>query len=176
MALRGIRLLQDGVQRGDHRHPQLFEQLQHMAARRPAVDPELVLQAQDVRPPVVEFISRRQIGIRVLLIDLKPHPARVIITLRAVVDGHHDALRVRFLRGHRLAEVMGEGGDATTAGHIVPEEGDPPGFGEKFHGLIKFAEPPRLANGKNFQRDALSLLLTRAPPPCTLWKCRTHHR
>ena len=63
MALRRIRFVQHGVQRGDHRHPHLLEQGQQVAAGRTAVDAELVLHAEHVRVVLVQFIRGGPIGI-----------------------------------------------------------------------------------------------------------------
>ena len=67
----GIRLAQDGVQRGDDGHAQFAQQRQQMAAGRPAENPELMLQADDVHVADVEEIRRALVGRPVLLLDFE---------------------------------------------------------------------------------------------------------
>ena len=97
-----------------------------MTARRSAIDAELVLHAEHVRLVVVQFVGRGPVGIQVLLLDFKAHLRRVVVAFAAIIDGDDDAFRIRRLPGDRLAQAVGECGDATSAGHIVAEKGDPP--------------------------------------------------
>jgi hypothetical protein len=55
-------------------------------------------------------------------------PWRVLVSLHAVVDGSGDALGVGSRSAHRLADVVGEGGDSAAAWIEYTQEGDP--FGE----------------------------------------------
>ena len=49
LALRGVRIAQDGMQGGHHGHADFLEQGEDVAPRRSAVDAEFVLHAQHVR-------------------------------------------------------------------------------------------------------------------------------
>ena len=82
LALRGVGLAQHRVQGRDHRHPHFLEQRQQMAARRSAVDAELVLHAEHVGVVEIQEIRGPPIGIEVLLQELEAHPRRVLVTLR----------------------------------------------------------------------------------------------
>ena len=133
MALRCIRLVQHGVKSGHHRHSHFLEQCEQMVSRRAAVDAELMLHAEHFRLVLVQLVRRSAVVLHILLLDFKTHLRRVIVAVCVVAHGDNDALRVRSLTGHRFTQVMGESCDATTAGHIVPEKGDPPGMGEEIH-------------------------------------------
>ena len=91
----GVRLAQDGVQRGDDRHAQLAQQRQHVAAGRPAEDPELVLHADDVHVADVEEVRRALVGRQVLLLDLEANHVRILVAALDVVDRHGEALALR---------------------------------------------------------------------------------
>ena len=120
----GVRLAQDGVEGRDDRHPQVAQQAEDVAAGRAAVDPVLVLEADDVgccrssgsRPPGGSF--------QVLLVDLEPDLRRVVVPFGAVVDRHDEALGVRELGGHRGVHVVREGGDPALPGQVVADERD----------------------------------------------------
>ena len=89
-----VRLAQDGVQRGDDGHLQFAQQRQHMAARRPAENPELMLHANHVHVRDVQKIRRAQIRRQVLLRDLEAHLRRIIIAVGAVIDRHDETLQL----------------------------------------------------------------------------------
>ena len=103
LALRGIRVAQHRVQRRHHRHPHFLEQRQQMAARRPAVDAELMLHAEHVRVVEVQKIRRAPVGIEILLQQLEAHPRRIVVALRPVI--------------HRADKTFRSGAAAATASH-----------------------------------------------------------
>ena len=146
----GVGLAQDGVQRGDHRHLQLAQQRQHMAAGRPAENPELVLQADDVDVADVEEVRRALVGGQVLFLDLEANFRRIFVAALEVVDRHRKALGLGLLGRHRRQQVGGEGGDAAFARQVIAEEGDLPDFGGCVHELrtwSAFAERQSLSPG-----------------------------
>ena len=90
-----------------------------MASRRSPVDAELVLDAEQVGVLDVQEVSAATVGIPILLIDLEAHAGGVSVSLRMVIDGDHVALRGGAGRGHRLAEIMGEGCQSAEPGQVV---------------------------------------------------------
>ena len=93
----GVRLAQDGVERGDDRHSQLAQQRQHVAAGGPAEDPELVLHADDVHVADVEEVRRALVGRQILLLDLEANDVRIVVAALDVVDRHRETLALRML-------------------------------------------------------------------------------
>ena len=123
-ALIRVRLAQDRMQRGDDGHVQFAQQRQHMAARRAAENPELVLHANHVHVRDVQEIRRSQIRRQILPGDFKAHFRRIIITLRKIIDRHDEALqRGKFLRDG-AAQIGRERGDAAFPRQIITEERD----------------------------------------------------
>ena len=119
-----VRLAQHRVQRGDDGHLQFAQQRQHMTARRPAENAELMLHANHVHVRDVEEIRRAQIRRQVLLRNLKAHLRRIIVATREVIDRHDEALHRRKLRRHRAAQVRRERGDAAFPRQIIAEKRD----------------------------------------------------
>jgi len=117
-----VGLAQDGVQRGHDGHPQFAQQRQQMTAGRPAVDPELVLHAHQVRVADVQKLRRALVGGQVLLLDLKANDAGILVAARDVVDRHRKTLGLRMLRRHGGKHVGGERRDAAFARQIVAEK------------------------------------------------------
>jgi hypothetical protein len=110
------------VQRGDDGHLQLAQQRQHMTARRPAENPELMLHANHVHVRDVQEIRRAQVGWQVLLRNLEAHFRRVIVAARKVIDRDDQALHRRKFRRHRAAQIGRERGDAAFPWQIIAEE------------------------------------------------------
>ena len=119
-----VRLAQHRVQRGDDGHLQFAQQRQHVTARRPAVNPKLMLHANHVHVRDVQKIRRAQIRRQILLRNLKPHLRRIIVSACDVIDRHDEALHRRKLRRHRAAQVGRERGDAAFPRQIIAEERD----------------------------------------------------
>ena len=145
-----VGLAQEGVQRGDDRHAQFAQQRQHVAAGRPAENPELVLQADDVGMADVEEIRRPQIGGQVLLLDFEAHFRRILVAALEVVDRHRKALGPGLVGRHRRPQVGGEGGDAAFARQVIAEEGDLPdlrGCVHRFRTWSAFPERQSLSPG-----------------------------
>ncbi len=117
-----VRLAQHRVQRGDDGHLQFAQQRQHMTARRPAENAELMLHANHVHVRDVQEIRRAQIRRQVLLRNLKAHFRRVIVAARKVIDRYDKALNRWMLRRHRAAQIGRERGDAAFPWQIIAEE------------------------------------------------------
>ena len=119
-----VRLAQHRVQRGDDGHLQFAQQRQHMAARRPAENAELMLHANHVHVRDVQKIRRAQIRRQVLLRNLEAHLRRIIVTAREVIDRHDQALHRRKFRRHGAAQVGRERGNAAFPRQIIAEKRD----------------------------------------------------
>ena len=63
-----------------------------MAARRAAVDAELVLNGQHLRVVEIEEIRRPAVGIQILFEHLETHPRRIPIALRTIVHRPRETL------------------------------------------------------------------------------------
>ena len=83
----GVGLAQDGVQGRDDRHPQVPQQAEDVAAGRAAVDPVLVLEADDVGVGEVQEVGRPEVAVEVLLVDLEPDLRRVVVPLGESLTG-----------------------------------------------------------------------------------------
>ena len=119
-----IGFAQDRVQRGDNRHLQFAQQCQHMTARRPAENAELVLHTNHVHIRDVQEIRRTQIRRQILFRNLEAHFGRIIVTFREIIDRHDEALqRGEFFR-HGAAQIGRERGDAAFARQIIAEKRD----------------------------------------------------
>ena len=59
---------------------------QQMAARRSAVDAELVLHAEHIDVVEVQEVRRAPVGIEVLLVKLEAHTRRIVVAFRAIID------------------------------------------------------------------------------------------
>ena len=129
----GIRLAQNGVQRGDHRHAHVAQEFEQVAARRAAVDAEFVLHRDDFDVVDVQEFRGPPVGIEFLLRQLEAHALGVVIAFRAIVDRAHNALGLGELHRDGLADVGGERGDAATPRHIIAEKGDVFGVGWLVH-------------------------------------------
>ena len=136
-----VRLAQDGVEGRDDWHPQVAQQAEDVAAGYPAVDPVLVLEADDVGVREVQEVGRPEVAVQVLLVDLEPDLRRIVVPLGAIVDRHDEALGLREPAGHRGAHVEGERGDPALAGQVVTDEGDLADFGRLHGGGFRVVRP-----------------------------------
>ena len=120
---------------GHDRHVQFAQQRQHVAAGRPAVDPELVLHADDVHVADVQEVRRALVRGQILLLDLEANDVRIFVAARDVVHRHGEALALRVLRGHGGQQVGRERGDAAFARQVIAEKRDLSDFRTCFHFL-----------------------------------------
>ena len=95
-----------------------------MAARGPAENAELVLQADDVDIADVEEIRGAQIGGQVLLLNLEANHFRIFVAALNVIDRHREALALGMRACDGGKQVGGEGGDAALARQVVADKGD----------------------------------------------------
>ena len=100
-ALIGIGLLQDGVERGDDRNPQILKQPDDIGAGLAAIDAELMLQRDGVDLVHVQEIDGAAVVGNDLLADLELDLGRIVVTFRDVVHGKRPELGFRrfFLHG-----------------------------------------------------------------------------
>ena len=87
-----VRLAQECVERGDDGHFQFANQRQHMAAGGPAVNPKLVLNANDVHVADVDEVRRALVGRKILLFDFETDYAGILVAFLDVIDRHREAL------------------------------------------------------------------------------------
>jgi hypothetical protein len=117
-----LRLAQNGMQRGDYGHSQFAQECQDVTARRPAVNAELVLQADDVHVADVEEIRGAQIGRQVLLLNLEANHFRVFVATFDVVDRHRETLALRMRGRDGRKQVGSERSDAALARQMVADK------------------------------------------------------
>ena len=138
-----VGLAQDGVERGDDGHFQFANQRQQMAAGGPAVNPKLVLNADDVHVADVDEVRRALVGREILLFYFETHDAGILVALLNIINRHRKALALGVLRRHRGEQVGRERGDATLARQIVAEEGDLSNFRFRFHRYDPYPYTPQ---------------------------------
>ena len=100
---------------GDDGHLQLAHQRQHVTAGRPAVNPKLVLNANDVHVADVDEVRCALVGRKILLDDFETDYAGILIAFLDVVDRHGKTLALGVFRGHGSQQVGCEGSDAALA-------------------------------------------------------------
>jgi hypothetical protein len=142
-ALIRIRLAQDGVQRGHHRHAQLAQERQNVTAGRTAEDAVFVLQADEIHIVAVQEIRGPPVRGWVILHQLEAHARRIGVAVVGVVHGQGEASRLRVRGGDGLAQIGREGGNPALARQIIADEGDPPKWGLSCR--VHNAAPPRTA-------------------------------
>jgi hypothetical protein len=112
------------VQRGDDRHSQFAQERQDVAAGGPAVNAELVLQADDVHVADVEEVRGAQIGRQILLLDLEANHFRVLVAALDVVDRRQRHWLWGCAVCDRGQQVGRERGDAAFARQVVADKSD----------------------------------------------------
>ena len=110
-----VGLAQNGVERGNDGHLQFANQRQQMPPGGPAVNPKLVLDADDVHVADIEEVRRAVVGREILLFDFEAHHAGILVAVLDIIDRHRKALALGVLRRHRGKQVGREGGDSTLA-------------------------------------------------------------
>jgi hypothetical protein len=88
------RFAEDGVERGHHRHAQVAQQRQHVAARLAAEDAVFVLEAEDVDPAHVQEVARAAISGEIALRDFEAHALAVSVAFAGVVHRQHRAIEI----------------------------------------------------------------------------------
>jgi len=110
-----VRLAQECVKGGDDGHLQFAHQRQHVTARRPAVNPKLVLNAHDVYIADVDEVRRALVGRKILLDDFETDYTRILITFLVVVERHGKTVALGVFRSHGSQQVGCERSDAAFA-------------------------------------------------------------
>lgn len=85
LPLNGVRLLQNGMQGGDHGHAHFLEQGEQMAPGWSAEDSELMLDAEHIGVIKIKKVRGLAVGIEFLILEFEAHFGRVCVTLRAIV-------------------------------------------------------------------------------------------
>jgi hypothetical protein len=121
-ALIGIGLLEHGMERHDHGRLHPIEQFQQMRAGRAAENAIFVLHEHEIGTAFVDALGGDPIVGDILLRDLTGHLGPVIVNAirvvhRIMIDGD---VRVDML--DRIANIAGEGGDATEARRAIADE------------------------------------------------------
>jgi hypothetical protein len=117
------------VEGRDNRHPQVAQQGEDVAAGRPAVQPELVLEADRRHAVRVQEVGDAPVRGDLLLRDLVPDLRAVGVPGFRVGDRDLDELGGPVARLEGVAQVARERGDAAAARQAAPDEGDAAGTG-----------------------------------------------
>ena len=161
-----VGLAQEGVERGDDGHFQFANQRQQMAPGGPAVNPKLVLNADDVHVADVEEVRRALVGGEILLFYFKTHDAGILVPLLDIIDRHRKALALGVLRRHRGEQVGREGGDAALARQIVAEKGDLANFRFCFHEFVRISPArARLALLRDSLQQCIACVVVKVVQP-----------
>lgn len=123
-SLVGIRALEDGVHRCDHRHSHLVQKREDVASGRTAIDAEFVLNAEQLDVVEVQEVRCPPVGLGVPLLDLESDTIGIPVSLGPIRHRDDQAFRSKRLRCGRFAKVVCEGCDPAEPGRIVAEEGD----------------------------------------------------
>ena len=119
-----IRLAQNRVQRGHHRHFQAAQQMQNVASGRTAEDSILVLQAHHVDIVEVQEFSRILIGLHIVLGERPSHSLGIVISLFSVVYWQRQQSSGSVLGGYGRTEVGGERSNSTLPRKIISDHRD----------------------------------------------------
>jgi hypothetical protein len=114
-----IRPQENGVKRSDDRRFQLMQQRQQVAAGRPAENPELVLDGDNIHPAEVQIIGGAPVRSQILLLNLEAHGVRIPIASRNVIDRHREAPVLGMQRRHGPKQVGCKRGNAAFARQVV---------------------------------------------------------
>ena len=118
------RLLEDGVECRYHRHAHRAQEAEHVPAGGPAVDPELVLDAQHVDVSQIQKICRPLVGPDFLPRNFEPNLRGIVVSFLPVIHHHHRAFQPWIEGADRVPQVGSEGRDAALAGKVIAEERD----------------------------------------------------
>jgi hypothetical protein len=72
------------MQGGDHRHSEISQQRQQVAAARASKYSELVLEAQDIHINKIQKIGCPTVGRDILFGNFETHFGRIMVSLRAI--------------------------------------------------------------------------------------------
>ena len=123
LLLRGRRLAQHRVERGDNRHLRLTYEAHQIAARNPAVDAVLMLNGEHVVPGAVHEIGGNDVSGGVAIGDLESNLLGVDVTL-TIAHGDHVDGQAWIKVGQRSREVCAKRGNSTLSGQIATKQND----------------------------------------------------
>ena len=86
-----------------------------MAARGAPVDPELMLDAEQIGVVEIQVVRRPPVGVEVFLLDFELHALRIVVPVRAIIDGNDVAVRRRMCGADGLAQIVGKRGNPAEA-------------------------------------------------------------
>ncbi len=99
------------ITEGDHGHFWFANQRQHMAAGWPAVNPKLVLNADNVHVADVDEVRRALVGRKILLDDFETDDVGILVAFLDIINRHREARALRVPRRYSRKQVGREGGD-----------------------------------------------------------------
>ena len=133
-----------------------------MAASWTAIDTKFVLNIEQLDVVYVQKVGGPAIRTYIPFVEFKAYPLRITVGLVTVVDRANHAMTFGEFESHRLAQIVGEGGNSALTRYIVSNPGDSGGFAEEFHeSLPTRVSPPQ---------PALAVLLWRRLPDKWEWK------
>src|SRR5579871_6595850 len=95
-----------------------------MAARRTAVNSELVLDGDNVHVGGVEKVGSTVVRSQVLFLNLEANEVRIEIAPLNVIDRHCEAPALGIARCYRSKQIGSKRGNAAFAWQVVPEKRD----------------------------------------------------
>ncbi len=120
-ALFGIGLFKYGMQRGDDRHVQPFQQCQQVATGRTAIDAELVLYEHHVCAALIQFIGQLAIAIDIVLGQLVRDFARIVVGRAGLIHRNDPPRCIRHGLGQAGVHIAGEGCQAALPGREITD-------------------------------------------------------
>src|SRR5581483_7630915 len=120
-----IGFAENRVQGSYNWHLELSQQMQNVAARRPAKYPILVLQAYQIKIREVQEGSYLFVRGHVILFQRYPHTGGVVVPTLRVIDRHSKQLGCSTFHGNRITQVGGKGCNSALPRKIVADNGDP---------------------------------------------------
>ena len=109
------------MQRCYHRHAEVFEKMQDMAAGLAPKDSVLMLQRNDADAAGIDKLGCRPIGDEIGLRQLEPHPRRVAVMGLRIVHGYDKKIGARVLSNNRVAQISRERGNSTLSRNVVAD-------------------------------------------------------
>jgi hypothetical protein len=112
------------MKRRHNRHFEPRHELKDISASLPAKDSILVLEANDVKPRIVQKISGLNVFVDGLVIDLKAHVHWIVVGAAGIRHHHHTGVQIQAIERDRPMKIMGEGRDAAAPRQMIADEGD----------------------------------------------------
>jgi len=90
-----------------------------MAAGRPTINAELVLDQDYLDIVDIEEISGPAIGVEFVFVDLKSDPRRIVVAFGSIIDRTYDALTLREFRRNCITNIRSERCNAAMAWKVI---------------------------------------------------------